>query len=139
MSEESGTGQQQPWTQEARDNVLAALSAVREFRGGTEEYGPEFGQAEALGWFRDRIPELGNSNDADGLARVAIGLVRLSDMLLDWIQNEADNKKTLLADVRKKHPGYEEPDTYPTHPNWSTWVHVLLAIEKSVGDSPTAD
>ncbi|VEG58143.1 Uncharacterised protein [Mycolicibacterium aurum] len=143
MSEDSeSTEQQQPWSSDARDYTLAAIDVVRELKGGTEEYGPEFGQAEVLEEVKKQVQRFGGSVDADGLASVAVGLTRLSEMLLSWIQNEADKKKVLLADVREKLPDYDEPDTYPAAPdwpNWSTWKGVLIAIENVVRNSPTAD
>lgn len=131
--------QEAPWSKEARDYALAAIEVVREYRGGTAEYGPEFGQAAVLAEIYKQVQRFGNSNDAEGLASVAVGLVRLGDTLLEWIQAEADNKKTLLADVRKLLPDYEEPGTYPTNPNWSKWSGVLLTIEDGFRDSPTVD
>lgn len=136
-----------PWSQDARDYVLAAISVAREYKGGTEEYGPEFGEAEVLKEIVKQIDQLGGTSGvgtvpagiADGLASVATGLVRLSEMLLDWIQNDADNRKALLDDVRRKFPDYAEPTTYPSDPKWSKWTGVLLTLEQSVKDSPTSD
>ncbi|WP_373142144.1 hypothetical protein [Mycobacterium marinum] len=139
--EQSGTEpvQQPPWSREARDYALAAIDVVREYRGGTAEYGPEFGQAAVQAEILQQVRRFGGSNDADGLVSITVGLVRLGDMLLDWIQAEADNKKALLAHVRESLPDYVEPDTYPTSAKWSKWSGVLLAIEDSVRTSPTVD
>jgi hypothetical protein len=141
VHDDSVAGEQAPWTKEARDYALAGISVVREYRGGAEEYGPEFGQAEVLKEFQRLVPLLAGEggSDADGLASIASGLTRLGDILLEWIQNDADNKATLLADVRGKFPDYEEPATYPHKQKWSSWRGVLLDIEKTIRTSPTSD
>ena len=127
--------QQEPWSKEARDYTLAGISVAREFTAG----GAEFAVVDTTREVFELVKRFGGSEDADGLASLVIGLTRLSDMLLGWIQAEADNKKTLLADIKRKLPDYEEPDTYPTDPSWSTWEGVLRAIEKTVRNSPTVD
>lgn len=140
MTSEQESAPQPPWSKEARDYVLSAISILREFRGTTEARGYEAGELDAMNEFVRLVRELGDGNDADGLASIAVGFTRLSDMLLDWIQNEADNKKVLMADLGRKFPDYEEPDSYPTEPKrWSDWTGVLLDIEKSVRYSPTVD
>ncbi len=128
----------QPWTREARDYTLAGISVVRAFKHEKQGGVVTVGQTQTLAAFEEAVHRLGGGNNLEGTAVLASGLTRLADMLLDWIQNEADAKQALLQDIRLQLPDYEEPDTYRTDPQWSTWDGVLQAIEGSVRVSPTA-
>lgn len=123
------------WTREARDYVLAGISVTREFKGG----GVEFGAQDAVEEIAQLVVRFGGSSDSEGLASLVIGLTRLADLLLDWIENEAANKEALIAQVTKMFPDFEHSDSYPTDPSWSTWSGVLRAIEKTVKNSPVSE
>ncbi|MGY4868386.1 hypothetical protein [Mycolicibacterium elephantis] len=153
---------QKPWSAQARDDVLAGISLAREFKGGGRQFaigdafrevleavrGPEAAKnaeklleaiqntpdapAESVGFAQ--LPE-----DAIQLAGLVVGLTRLTDILLDWIERDAANRKTLLADIRKMFPDYDEPEEIAVDPRFSTWGGVLKAIEASVRNGPVSD
>lgn len=118
------------YTPQQQADTLAGLAVIREQRNG----GPEYAVADAAHEVVDQIKKQGGL-PADGLAGLVAGLSNAAVLLLTWIENQAEHKELLLADVRRRLPDYEEPDTYPTDPRWSTWDGVLRAIEKAVRDN----
>lgn len=123
------------WTAEQRDAALKGLSIIREGFGGGEQYAAEDVMAEV----QRLVNAADEESDAHALAFLLSGVASAAFLLLDWIEGEASNKQELLADVRRRLPDYEEPDTYPTDPKWSNWDGVLRAIEKAVKDTQTVD
>lgn len=136
--EESGA-EREPWSKETRDFTLDALAVARENMAGGSRYAMEDVAAELKAAVK-RQAERGSTNSEEGaLAGFVLGFIRLSEALLSWMQAEADNKKILLADVRRRLPDYEEPDTYPHEPRWATWDGMLLDIEKAIRAGAVSD
>lgn len=123
------------YTKEQQANTLAGISIIREAHAG----GPEYAAVDGLREVAESLQKLGEPTPADGLARLLTGVTNAAGMLLNWIEAEAQNKAILLSRVRQSLPDFEEPDTYPTDPSWSTWSGVLRSIEETVKETPTTD
>lgn len=118
------------YTPQQQADTLAGLAVIREQRNG----GLEYAVADATHEVVEQVKKQGGP-PADGLAGLVAGLSNAAVLLLDWIEREAENKAILLADVRRRLPDYEEPDTYPTDPSWSKWDGVLRALDEAVRDN----
>lgn len=123
------------YTREQRENTIAGISLIREAHAGGTEYAAE----DTLRDVVEHLKQWREPSTEDGLARLVTGAVNAGAILLDWIEAEANNKRILLEKVRKSLPDFEEPDDYATNAAWSSAPGVLLAIEKTVRETPLSD